>query len=318
MGVEFGQPVRQVTQQGGDPVRGHRPGPCEAERTVWNQQPRLSCPHGEERCPGRRVERGLALKAGLRAPEQVTRLARHPQRPHPVGAADPQHHPGDQRMDMEVLVGVHVIERQAGCAESLELRGDLGGELAARACLEGEVEAETLHVAPHQPLPVGEVGKRLGRQGRPRLDQDEMQPDPQRGDPARSFDGIGGTGRGDHQAGGGEDTVAMGLLDGLVDLAAEAEIVGGDDQSLQALPLSRVSRGQALSRVQSGALEAGKAGRVPGLSCLLNRAVARRYAAALRSRRKCQNSTPSRRRRFIMSGERTISFTIEAIFGARK
>ena len=40
--------------------------------------------------------------------------------------------------------------------------------------------------------------------------------------------------------------------------------------------------------------------------------------AICRSRRKWKNSTPSRRRRFIIVGLRTISLTIEAILPARK
>ncbi len=41
-------------------------------------------------------------------------------------------------------------------------------------------------------------------------------------------------------------------------------------------------------------------------------------AIFFRSRRKWKNSTPSRRRRFIIWGLRIISLTMEAIFGARK
>ena len=41
-------------------------------------------------------------------------------------------------------------------------------------------------------------------------------------------------------------------------------------------------------------------------------------SATSRSRKNLKNSIPSRRRRFIISGLRTISLTIEAIFGARK
>ena len=41
-------------------------------------------------------------------------------------------------------------------------------------------------------------------------------------------------------------------------------------------------------------------------------------AAASRWRKNLKNSTPSRNRRFIISGLRTISPTIDAIFGARK
>ncbi len=47
--------------------------------------------------------------------------------------------------------------------------------------------------------------------------------------------------------------------------------------------------------------------------------VERHYAASLcRSRRNWKNSTPSRSRRFIICGLRTISPTMAAIFGARK
>ena len=41
-------------------------------------------------------------------------------------------------------------------------------------------------------------------------------------------------------------------------------------------------------------------------------------AASRRSFRNWKNSTPSRSRRFIICGERTISLTMAAIFGARK
>jgi hypothetical protein len=41
-------------------------------------------------------------------------------------------------------------------------------------------------------------------------------------------------------------------------------------------------------------------------------------AASRRSFRNWKNSTPSRSRRFIICGERTISPTMAAIFGARK
>jgi hypothetical protein len=41
-------------------------------------------------------------------------------------------------------------------------------------------------------------------------------------------------------------------------------------------------------------------------------------SATSRSRRNLKNSIPSRSRRFIISGLRTISPRIEAIFGARK
>ena len=83
---------------------------------------------------------------------------------------------------------------------------------------------------------------------------------------------IGGSGRPHHQAGMGENPLTMRPFDTLVDGLGKPEIVGGDDDFLQ----------------------------------------------AWRSRRNRKNSTPSRSRRFIICGLRTISLTMEAIFGARK
>ena len=61
-----------------------------------------------------------------------------------------------------------------------------------------------------------------------------------------------------------------------------------------------------------------------GVDGLTEPEIVRRYdqvvqcAGSRRSRRKAKNSTPSRSRRTIISGLRTISATIAAIFGARK
>ena len=116
---------------------------------------------------------------------------------------------------------------------------------------------------------------RSGGSSRPALDQHEVQADAQARQAAGAPDRVGGGGLRHHEARGGEDAVAVRRLDGLVDLGREPEIVGRDDEALQA-------------------------------------------ATSRRSRRKRKNSTPSRRRRFIISGLRTISPTMEAIFGARK
>ncbi len=87
----------------------------------------------------------------------------------------------------------------------------------------------------------------------------------------------------------------MGALDGFVDGEGKAEIVGGNKD-----PLPKMG-------------EAAGSGRLAP-SC----AVRRGAYAACRSRRNWKNSTPSRSRRFIICGLRTISPTMEAIFGARK
>ena len=91
---------------------------------------------------------------------------------------------------------------------------------------------------------------------------------------ARTRDGVCGGRSRDHQACRAQDSLPMRQLDRFVDLGREPEVVGGDDETLQ--------------------------------------------AATSRWRKNLKNSTPSRSRRFIISGLRTISPTIDAIFGARK
>ena len=65
------------------------------------------------------------------------------------------------------------------------------------------------------------------------LDHHQVQADPQRGIGTRAPDGVGGGRRGDHQAGGLQDAVAMGPLDPLVDGLGQAEIVGGEGEPPQ-------------------------------------------------------------------------------------
>ena len=80
-----------------------------------------------------------------------------------------------------------------------------------------------------------------------------------------------------------------------------------------ALPVARhhARRGRAVPADPDGPAAA-----TAGSAAELSRAP--RQAASRRSRRKRKNSTPSRRRRFIISGLRTISPTMAAILGARK
>ncbi len=118
------------------------------------------------------------------------------------------------------------------------------------------------------------------------LDHHQVQPDAEAGQPTRARHRVGRGWPRHHQAGGAQHALAVRLLDRLIDLDAEAEIVGGDDHAPRR-----------------------------GCASPMGAAAAQ---AAWRSRRNWKNSTPSRRRRFIICGLRTISPTMEAIFGARK
>ena len=180
-----------------------------------------------------------------------------------------------------MLVGVEVVAGQAGGAEGGQLRGDLGPQLGAGGGRGGQGQPEPRHVVAEAAIGPDQRRDARRRQHRAAVRQGQVQPD---GQPRRR----GGPGPGlrarraaDHQARGGQDAVAMGLFDGGIDLGAPPEVIGRDDQPLQAA----------------------------AFGCAL---------AVFRSRRKWKNSTPSRSRRTSICRSRIISPQMEAIFGARK
>ncbi len=81
-------------------------------------------------------------------------------------------------MQVQVLVRVDVIQPQAGRPESLELRHDLGLELAANRCPEEEAKAACHEVAMKLAIMVDQIRHALGSQHGASLNQHDMQPDP--------------------------------------------------------------------------------------------------------------------------------------------
>jgi len=177
-------------------------------------------------------------------------------------------------MQMKVLVGVAVIERQPGCLKGRELRGDFIGELPARLMATGDERPDRGHVRTERPLVVYETTHGGRRKNGTAFDQNYVQADAQGGQAARACYRVCGRRGGHHQARCRQYAVPMPGLDGLIHFCGGTEVVRRHDQTLQA-----VSR---------------------------------------RVRRKRKNSTPSRRRRFIISGLAIISPTIEAILEGRK
>ncbi len=173
-----------------------------------------------------------------------------------------------------MLVGVDMVERQSGRAEGLKLRADLARELPPHSRQEKKAETGSHHPVVEVAGFIDEIADRVEWCNRASFDQYEMQANPQAGQPPGPRHCVFRRRCAHHQTGAGQDTVAMGGFDRLVDCRMESEIVSADDE-------------------------------LPQL-------------AICRSRRKWKNSTPSRRRRFIIVGLRTISLTIEAILPARK
>ena len=184
---------------------------------------------------------------------------------------------------MEMTVCVDVIKRKAGGTKGRKLRADLQRQLAPPHPAADNVQSMTRCFGGEAAVAVDEARmKRTGERRRP-LDEHDVQPNAQAGKAPRAPDGVGRRRRRDHQACRGQDADAVGPLHRLVDLEAETEIVGRDDEAF----------------------------------CLTRRHAAFETAAR-RSRRNWKNSMPSRSRRRIISGLRTISATMAAILPLRK
>ncbi len=140
----------------------------------------------------------------------------------------------DCGMQMHVLVGVQMVQPKAGGREGGELRTDFGRELAAGTRAEEVGHTEPKLRGRELAVGVNDVRNSGGGQHRRSLDRHQMQSDgkgrQRLGPPHRVRRG----GSSDHQAGGGEHAVAVRPLHRLVDQFRQTEIVGGDDEPLQA------------------------------------------------------------------------------------
>ena len=136
----------------------------------------------------------------------------------------------DDGMEMEMEVAVDVVEFQAGAAEERELRVHLGLDLRLQLRAEEVAQADGYGVVGEVARGIGQTGNLLGGQCGLAHEEREVKADTEARILAGEFDGFRSGVARDHQAGGGEDAVAMGLDDGGVDAAGAAEVVGIDDE----------------------------------------------------------------------------------------
>jgi len=134
-----------------------------------------------------------------------------------------------------------VIEWQAGCGEGGELRLDLLRQLAPHAWPQ-EGDARGDHIVAKTAISADETRHAIGWQHRPAIDQHEMEADAEAWQPAGPRHGVVHRRARDHQARRAQYAFAMRLLDRLVDRDVRAEIIGGDDQLLQAMDSLRRRR----------------------------------------------------------------------------
>lgn len=173
-----------------------------------------------------------------------------------------------------MFVRIDMVQREPGRTKRLELCRDLGGELALRPGIHRKIDAGQDHILAKVTRSLDEIRHGVRRKSRNAVDQHKMQSDAESGKAARAAHGVGRRCAGHHQAGSGQDAIAMGLFDRFIYFRRGAEIIRRNDQRFQAW--------------------------------------------LRRARKNWKNSTPSRSRRFIISGLAIISPTIDAIFDGRK
>src|SRR6266702_2054931 len=219
--IDFADAGSEPRQRVADRRRGDVPAFGEAEDLVI----------GEDACRRQAAAQPLALPGtaalGEIAPPPRRRLAhdRHPHGGDAVLGGKAQKVALDHRMDVKVMVPVDVVEREAGGAEGIELRPHLGGELTARRRRKEEAEPLGKRIGAKAPVAADEGRNALRRQHWSAVDESEMQPDPEPLQVAGARDGVGGARLGDHQAGTGQDAVAMAAFHRLVDGKVAPEII---------------------------------------------------------------------------------------------
>ena len=166
-------------------------------------------------------------------------LDRRAHRPQTVPRANGGDQPGDRRVQVEMLVRIDMVETQPGRVKCRELRLDLGRELAAGRRQEEHRRSGERHVIAKSTVCVDQAGHLPGGQNWRAIDQRQVQPDAERRQPPRTGNRVGDRRAADHQAGRGQDAVAMRDLDRFVDRDVVAEVVGGDDERLQTASFRR-------------------------------------------------------------------------------
>ncbi|CDY73573.1 hypothetical protein BGLT_02942 [Caballeronia glathei] len=148
--------------------------------------------------------------------------------------ADLQDQREHRRMQMKMLVRVHMVEDETGCRECLELGANLGGELRAHMRQAEEAHTVAGHRVVETALPVNQIRNRRRAERRVSVREHDVQADTQ----PRQLPRIGNRARrrrrADHQARGREHAVPVCERDSVIHSLVQAEIVGIDDDSKHA------------------------------------------------------------------------------------
>ena len=138
----------------------------------------------------------------LDAGKNRLRLQRHPRAFDAIGLTGLHQQLGNGGVQMEMLVGVDMVQGQSGGGESGELGLDFPRQLRPHLGQKKHCCAGPRHIATKMAAAVHQIGHRCGRQYRLALHQHQMQADPQGRHRAGAPDRVARRRARNHQAGG--------------------------------------------------------------------------------------------------------------------
>jgi hypothetical protein len=144
----------------------------------------------EMRDPRRDEPVATAPAGSLDTIQQLRRFPRDAQGAHSVAGPDCEDLSCNGRVEVKMMVGVDVVERQAGRLERRELCLDLGRKLPPDPGTKEDIPPHPEHVGAQPSLLIDKVRYAVRRHKRPTVDENEMKPDPQRRQAARARHGI--------------------------------------------------------------------------------------------------------------------------------
>ena len=132
-------------------------------------------------------------------------------------------------MDVEMLVRVHMIERETSRCERLELRSDFRSKLRADTAAQSDSKPKRRHVGAQRACVIDEIRYKVRPKQRSAFDKHEMQTDSKIGQAPGTSYRVMQRRAPDHQACCSENAPGVSDLDGFVHFECRTEIVCRDD-----------------------------------------------------------------------------------------
>ncbi len=242
MAIELRHAIRNMVETPEHPGFDHGAAIVHAEDLVVPRQA------GCRQLSAHRPCQGKIEEPGAEAPERAIahrgiglaeRLDGDADRRKPKGRGNLRNGVHHNRVHVEMLVTVDVVERQARLPKTSELRLYFIDGLAAQRRREEERNAETHRIIGEASVGTDKARDSIRRKDWMTLNQGQMQPDAKRRQGAGTPHRILPSWRPYHEAGRRENSAPGSLLDGLIYGHRQSEVVGRHDERLHSDPLSQ-------------------------------------------------------------------------------